>query len=143
MGHWLRDSGSHAMLGYRLVIDVPTVEDEARLRRALKKEFDNSTVGKIDLDKPLRILGFDIEFKWPSDPDGRARGHDMRESTGLIGRCPLCGSGGIEHLATETDGLVGGASCSNPQCILHIDYQDETNRHVRLVQWPRAYDQTD
>ena len=53
----------------------------------------------------------------------------------VIGPCPLCESEGVEHPAQSL--LVAGASCSNAQCILHIDYQDECNQHVRLEQWSR------
>ena len=54
--------------------------------------------------------------------------------------CPLCGAGAIEHPieGVPADGLVPVASCSNTECILHISYQDETNRHVLLEQWPKA-----
>jgi len=65
MRHWLRDSGSLNNEGYRIVIDVPTVEDEAKLRVALEGEFVNFTIERLDLDKPLRIMGFEVEFKWP------------------------------------------------------------------------------
>jgi hypothetical protein len=53
----------------------------------------------------------------------------------MIGRCPLCKSEGVEHAASGL--CVAGASCSNPRCILHIDSQDETNRHVLLTEWPK------
>ncbi len=53
----------------------------------------------------------------------------------MIGPCPLCGSAGVEHPATHQ--FIAGASCSNHQCILHENSQDETNKHVRLEQWPK------
>lgn len=53
----------------------------------------------------------------------------------MIGRCPLCKSEGVEHAASGL--CVAGASCSNSRCILHINYQDETNRHVLLEDWPK------
>ncbi len=62
---WLHMNGSISTKDYRIVIDVPTVCDEAALRLALKNEFE-SAVGYFDLDKPLRVMGFDVEFKWPS-----------------------------------------------------------------------------
>ena len=64
--HWLRESGSLNTEGYRIVIEVPTVDDEAKLRMALKNEFEKFTVGQLDLDKPIRVMGFEVEFKWPS-----------------------------------------------------------------------------
>jgi hypothetical protein len=65
MRHWLRKSGS-GVDGYRITIDVPAVDDEARLRLALKNEFEQLTVEQLDLDRLLRIMGFDVQFKWPS-----------------------------------------------------------------------------
>ena len=53
-----------------------------------------------------------------------------------IGLCPLCGSEGVLHPAVN-DSAQAGASCANEDCILHIDYQDETNRHANLNQWPK------
>lgn len=53
----------------------------------------------------------------------------------MIGRCPLCKSEGIEHAGGAI--FHAGASCSSPTCILHIGFQDETNRHVLLDQWPK------
>lgn len=52
-----------------------------------------------------------------------------------LGPCPLCKSPPVEHPA---QGLcVAGASCSNPFCILHIMFQNETNRHVTAEEWPK------
>jgi hypothetical protein len=62
---WLRGSGAHNREGYRITINVPTIEDEARLRSALRDEFESITVGQLDLDIPLHIMGFRVEFKWP------------------------------------------------------------------------------
>lgn len=53
----------------------------------------------------------------------------------MIGRCPLCGSEGVEHPGTLH--VYDGASCSNGRCILYIGYQDDTNCHVLLSQWPK------
>ena len=62
---WLRESGSLGSDGYRIVIDVPTVDEEAKLRLALTNEFAMHAIDRLDLDKPLRIMGFEVEFKWP------------------------------------------------------------------------------
>jgi hypothetical protein len=51
--------------GYRITICVPRAGDEARLRLALRNEFESITVGQLDLDIPLHIMGFRVEFKWP------------------------------------------------------------------------------
>jgi hypothetical protein len=63
---WLRGSGAVSTDGYRITINVPTIEDEARLRPALRDEFESITVGQLNLDIPLHIMGFRVEFKWPS-----------------------------------------------------------------------------
>ena len=65
MRHWLRQSGSLNSDGYRIVIEVPTVDEEARIRLALTNEFEMHAIDRLDLDKPLRIMGFEVEFKWP------------------------------------------------------------------------------
>jgi hypothetical protein len=62
---WLHDSRTPYTGDFRVVIEVPTIEDEARLRLALAMEFEHFAIGQLDLDKPLRIMGFDVEFKWP------------------------------------------------------------------------------
>jgi hypothetical protein len=64
MRNWLRKSCSNVD-GYRITIDIPTVDEEARLRLVLKNEFEGRALGYVDLDQPLRIMGFDVQFRWP------------------------------------------------------------------------------
>jgi hypothetical protein len=65
MQRWLHQSDAENG-GYRITINVPTVGDEARLRLALKNELENVGPSQLDLDKPFRLMGFGVEFKWPS-----------------------------------------------------------------------------
>jgi hypothetical protein len=54
--------------------------------------------------------------------------------TDNLAPCPLCGSPAVAHV--DARGRAWAASCTG-KCILHIDYQDETNRHVPIEEWPK------